>query len=329
MDTRPKLAMYWAASCGGCEIALVNIHEKILDVDAHFNFFFCPCLLDTKVADVEALEDGELAITFFNGGIRNDDNLAMARLLRRKSKVLIAFGSCASEGCVPGLANLSSREELLRTVYIDNPTIDNPTGRLPQPATAVPGGVVHLPVLHEGVRPLARVVDIDYFIPGCPPEPHQIWSVVEYVIAGKALPPRGAALGCGTSSVCAECTRTKQDKKVARFYRHHEIIPNETDCLLEQGLMCMGIATRDGCGALCPKVNMPCTGCYGPPAGVLDQGAKMAAALGSMLDIGPLDELDAAEIERRTDAAFAAIPDLVGTFYKYSLPSSLVRGRAS
>ncbi|MFH1028511.1 MAG: NADH:ubiquinone oxidoreductase, partial [Pseudomonadota bacterium] len=45
MPDKPKLAIYWAASCGGCEIAVVNLHEKILDVDAVLDLMFCPCLM--------------------------------------------------------------------------------------------------------------------------------------------------------------------------------------------------------------------------------------------------------------------------------------------
>src|SRR6266567_444183 len=104
MSDKPKLALYWAASCGGCEIAVVNLHEKILDLDAAFDFMFCPCLLDTKKKEIEALPDGSIAITLFNGAIRTAENEEIAQLLRRKSRLLIAFGSCASEGCIPGLA---------------------------------------------------------------------------------------------------------------------------------------------------------------------------------------------------------------------------------
>ena len=96
MAAKPKLAMYWASSCGGCEVALVNLNEKLLAVDAHFDFVFCPCLLDTKISDIEALPDRSLAITLFNGAIRTSENEEMAHLLRRKSELLIAFGACSS-----------------------------------------------------------------------------------------------------------------------------------------------------------------------------------------------------------------------------------------
>lgn len=327
MPDKPKIGMYWAAACGGCEISLVNIHEKILNVAAHFDFIFCPCLLDTKKSDIEAMPDKSLLITFFNGGIRTEENAEMALLLRKKSQILIAFGSCSYEGCIPALANLSTREELLRTVYLESPSTPNPGRVIPQPVTSMPEGEIFIPGLQENVRTLAQVVDVDFTMPGCPPEPKQIWNVIEYVISGQPLPPKGSILGAGKSAVCDECTKKKGDKKISRFYRTYEIIPDTETCLLEQGIVCMGIATRDGCGALCPKVNMPCTGCYGPPDGVQDQGARMCAALGSIIDIEEHKTIsDPDAINRHIDAVLDTIPDFAGTFYKYSLADSLLKG---
>ena len=329
MQKKPKLSMYWAASCGGCEIALVNINEKILDVAAAFDFMFCPCLIDTKKKDIEAMPDESIAITLFNGAIRTEENQEMACLLRKKSRFLIAFGSCSYEGCIPGLGNLSTKADVMKTVYLDNASIDNPSGIVPQPVTKVPEGTLHLPVFFDAVNTLAQVTDVDYFIPGCPPEPHQIWNVLEAVVSGKPLPPKGSVIGAGKSTVCEECDHIKEDKNIKGLRRTYEFVPDAKQCLLEQGLICMGIATRDGCGALCPKVNMPCTGCYGPPEGVPDQGAKMVGALGSILDIGDLKGLPEEEIDKRTDAILDAIPDFAGTFYKYTLPGSILRGRVS
>jgi len=331
MSDKPKLAMYWAASCGGCEIAVVNLNEKILDVNANFDFMFCPCLLDTKYKDIEALPDKDILITLFNGAIRTDENEHIAHLLRKKSKIMIAFGSCSYEGCIPALANLYTRDDILRTVYLDNPSTTNPSGSIPTPQNKMPEGIITIPEFHNKVKTLAQVVDVDYFIPGCPPEPEQIWNVISTVIEilkeGKTLPPKGSILGAGRSSVCDECERKKEDKKIKRFYRTYEIIPDKEKCLLEQGIICMGIATRNGCGALCPKVNMPCTGCFGPPEEVLDQGAKMVAALGSIIDIGDIKGLSEDEINKKIDSVIDAIPDLAGTFYKYSLADSILKGR--
>ena len=326
MPEKPKLAIYWAASCGGCEIAVLNLHEKILDLDAAFDFMFCPCLLDTKKKDIEALPDGAIAVTLFNGALRSEENIEMAQLLRRKSKLLVAFGSCAKGGCIPALANFTTKDELLDSIYRDDLSVDNPAGIIPFGTTSFPEGDIHLPALLGRVQHLVQEVAVDYSIPGCPPESHQIWNVIETILTGD-LPPQGSTVGCGTLTVCDDCDRTKEEKRITAFRRNYEFYPDRKACLLEQGLLCMGIATRNGCGAPCTKANMPCSGCYGAPEGIADQGAKMVAALGSVMDIGDTAGLSEGELAGRVDAFLAAIPDYAGLFYKYTLASSTLGGR--
>ena len=93
-----KLALYWAASCGGCEIAVLGIQEKILDVVAAVDIVLWPVALDFKYRDVEALADGEIAVSFINGAIRTEEQEKIAKLLRRKSGLGVAFGACAISG---------------------------------------------------------------------------------------------------------------------------------------------------------------------------------------------------------------------------------------
>ena len=275
------------------------------------------------------MPDASIAVTLFNGAICTTENEEMAQILRRKSQVLIAFGACAGEGGIPGLANLSVPGAVERTVYLEGPTLDNPDGIVPQRRTVVPEGILELPGLLPQVKRLAEVVEVDYSMPGCPPEPHQIWSVLANVIDGAPLPPRGSVLGAGCSTVCIECPLRREDKNIERLRRVWEVIPDPDRCLLEQGIVCMGVATRAGCGGLCPRVKMPCIGCYGPPEGVADQGAKMVAALGSMLDIEPLKGLSEEEIAAHVDRSLDAIPDYVGTFYKFSVPGSALRATSA
>src|SRR5512147_1791024 len=163
-NAKPKFAMYWAASCGGCEIAVLNIHEKILDVDANFEVVFWPVAMDAKYKDVEAMEDGSILLTLFNGAIRNEENEHIARLLRRKSKLLVAFGSCANEGCMPALANLSPVEEIFSTAF-HTITTDNPQDILPETTFSAPEGDLHIPKIYPFVRTLDQVVPVDYSIP--------------------------------------------------------------------------------------------------------------------------------------------------------------------
>lgn len=316
-----KFAMYWGAGCGGCEIAVLNINEAILDFDAAFEVVFWPAAMDAKYKDVEAMEDGSIDLTLWNGGIRNEENLEIARLLRRKSKVLVAFGSCANEGCIPGLANLSASAEIIETAYTTETTNGGKAVR-PQAATEVPEGRLHLPPIEPMLRTLGQVVPVDYSMPGCPPESHQIKAVVMVVIQALRgeipLPPAGSVLGAGDTTVCEDCPRTRNEKKIKSFTRIHLAGRLEpTVCLLEQGIPCNGPGTRSGCGALCPRAGAQCIGCYGPPAGVVDQGARLMSAMASVIDENDPDAID---------QALDGIPDPAGQFYRFGLAGSLLRG---
>ncbi len=324
MSDKPKFAMYWAGSCGGCEIAVLNIGEKILDVDANFDVAFWPVAMDAKYKDVEAMEDGSILLTLWNGSIRTDENEHMANLLRRKSKILVSFGSCATEGCVPGLSNLSSTQEIFETAFHTIST-ENPNNIYPQIVTKVPEGELTLPTFNPVLKTLAQVVDVDYYMPGCPPESHQIAAVIDLVIQvvhGKAqLPPKGSVIGAGGSTVCEECTRKRNVKMVKEFKRVQDVGPVDSEiCLLEQGIPCNGPATRSGCDSRCPRVGAQCIGCYGPAEGVVDYGARLITAFASVIDSNDPDEID---------KILDGIPDPVGQFYRFNLADSLFRASAS
>ncbi len=324
-NPKPKLALYWAASCGGCEIAVLEIEEKIIDVAEVFDIVFWPVAIDAKVKDVEALEDKSIDLCLFNGGVRTSENERLAHLLRKKSKILVAFGSCAQEGCIPALSNTTTKKATMDWVYKDSPSTVNPENIRPQTKTETPVGVVELPEFWEAVRCLDQVVDVEYSVPGCPPQAHQIWAVLEAVIGilkdGKPAPPKGTVLGAGDKTCCEECPHQREEKKIKRFFRPHEIIPDPDQCLLDQGILCCGPATRSGCGGLCVSVGIPCRGCYGPPPNSPDQGTKLISALASVIDSN-----DPEEVERILDG----IVDPVGTFYRFSMskaPLGRVRQR--
>jgi F420-non-reducing hydrogenase small subunit len=309
-----KLGLYWAASCGGCEIAVVELREKILDLAAAADILFWPVALDFKYKDVEAMPDAHLDVCLFNGAIRTSENEHLAHLLRKKSKVLVAFGSCACEGCIPGLANLFDRQSIFERVYIEAPSVDNPTGVVPQPSYQMPEGEIHIPTFYNTVKTLGQVEDVDYFMPGCPPQDPQIWAVVQAIVSGN-LPPKGSVVGAYEKTVCDECKHTRMEKRIKKFYRYHEIIADSTTCLFDQGIICAGPATRSGCGALCTKVDQPCRGCYGPPPNVIDQGSSLLSAVASVVD---------ADTEEEAARIVGEILDPVGTFYRFGLAASLL-----
>ena len=315
---KPKLALYWAASCGGCEITVVDIEEKILDVAEFFDIVLWPCVMDFKYSDVEAMKDKEIDITLFNGAIRTSENEHMAKLLREKSKILIAFGSCAQEGCIPGLSNFYDKQSTFDYVYRESPSVEESSkGIFPQLKTQMPEGEIDIPEFWNTVKTLNQVVDVDYYIPGCPPQSFQVAAVIGAVIgilkSSGELPPKGTILGAGDKSVCDECPRERKEKKIKEFFRIQEVIPNDDECLLDQGILCMGPATRSGCGALCVQAGISCRGCYGSPPNINDQGAKMISALSSVVDASTPEE-----VRKIIDK----IADPLGTFYRFSLAAS-------
>ena len=311
---RPRLAIYWAAACGGCDIAIVELRERLLELAADTEIVFWPAAMDFKYADVEAMPDRHIDICLFNGAMRTSENRHMAHLLRAKSRVLVAFGSCAHEGCIPGLANLFQRESILRQTYLEAPSVHNPDATLPRTASFLPEGRLDLPSLDPTLRTLGQVEDVDYWVPGCPPQPAQIWAAMQALMAS-SLPPKGSVLGATEKTVCEECRHRRQEQRIRRFYRVHEIVPDPTRCLFDQGILCAGPATRGGCGALCIKADMPCRGCYGPPPGVADQGAALLSAVASVVE---------AENREHAQDIIAQIVDPAGTLYRFGLASSML-----
>jgi F420-non-reducing hydrogenase small subunit len=316
MDAKLKVGAYSAAGCGGCDIALLEIGAHILDLVAVADIVFWPTVVDFKYDDVRAMPDGGMDVCLFNGSIRTEENREIAELLRAKSKVLVAFGACSAFGGVPGLANLFSANEVLERAF-STESVDSTLGMLPSSNGDAP---THVPGFRSLVSQLSDVVDVDYVMPGCPPSAEQVWAVLQAVISGE-LPEAPAIVGAGNKSVCDECELVKEGTRVTHFVRSHQLVPDPERCLLEQGIVCMGPATRSGCKAQCTTALMPCRGCYGPAGEATDQGAKMIATLGMLVD---------SEDEQTIAETVGEIVDPAGTFYCFTLPTSLLgRGRSA
>jgi len=313
---KPKVGFYWCASCGGCEEAVVDLAENILDVVGAVDIVFWPVALDFKRSDVEAMPDDNLAVCFINGAIRSSEQQEMVELLREKSQLVVAFGSCAQLGGIPGLANMFRRQDMFEEVYLKTPSTANDNKVFPAESTNVDEGTLTLPELWDTVKTLDQVIDVDYYLPGCPPPVNLITDAVGAILAGK-LPAKGSVLAPDIA-LCEECIRreTKPEKlSLKEFKRPFEIKIDPELCLLAQGLLCLGPVTRKGCGAACVQANMPCTGCMGPTDQVTDYGAKAISAIASLVDSN--DEKEIGEI-------LDNIVDPTGTFYRYSLPASLL-----
>ncbi|BAP61024.1 F420-nonreducing hydrogenase [Methanococcus maripaludis] len=292
-----KIATTWLACCSGCHISLVDLHEDLLKVLEQVELVHCPVLMDVK----EIPDDIDVAL--IEGGIRNEENLHIAQEMRKKAKIVIAFGTCAVYGGIPGMGNLYSNEALLEKAYKTTFSTKNEEGIIPSE---------DVPELTSRVKPLSDVIDVDYILPGCPPKPELIAGVLTSLLEGKT--PE-----LTTKNMCEVCPREKSKEGVSidSIKRNYEGTPDPKKCLLEQGYLCMGIATRASCGAICPTAGVPCTGCYGPTDKVVDQGAKMVSALASDYKIDDDRTMDPNELPKQ-------ILDKVGSFYKFTLPSALI-----
>jgi len=313
---KPKVAFYWCASCGGCEEAVVDLAEGILDVVAAVDIILWPVALDFKYKDIEAMEDGSIAVSFINGAIRTEEQEHIAKLLRKKSGLVVAFGSCSSLGGIPALANLTSKRKIFDRSYHTSPTVVNPAGTEPRTRSTVDGHDLVLPEFYETVYKLDDVIDVDYYLPGCPPVPELIGNAVTAILEGK-LPPKGAILS-PDKSLCNSCDRNEtkpEDVSIAEVKRVIDIKVDPEKCFLAQGILCMGPATRDGCGESCINGNMPCTGCFGPTDSCKDQGGKMIATLGGIIE---------GDDDTSADRVMDGIVDPAGTFYRYAMSASLL-----
>lgn len=318
---KPKVAFYWCASCGGCEETVVDLNEDILKVADAVDIVLWPVALDFKRKDVEALKDGDIAVSFINGAVRLEEQEEMVKLLRQKSGLVVAFGACAHLGGIPGLGNFWNRATIFQRQYKEVPTMDNPDGIIPQVKTKIDGMELTLPEFYDTVKTLDQTIDVDYYLPGCPPPPELILAAVNAILAGK-LPEKGTVLA-PDKALCDTCPRKdSRPEKLAikEMKRPWEIKMDPQRCFLDQGVFCMGPATRSGCGETCIRANQPCRGCFGPVSGVQDQGAKALSMIASILGLDAESEMT----EEQNIKLIDSIADPAGTVYRYSLPSSLL-----
>jgi len=315
-----KIAICRGATCSGCDIAVLDIHERLLSVMEKADIVFAPTLMDAKYSDLEAMKDGEIDACFYHGAVRDSENEHMAKLMRKKSRILIAFGACACFGGLFGLANTTDKKGIFEEVYKNTASTENPQGVMPQTEyTDEKGHTVTLPELYDSVYALDDKVDVDYYVPLCPPIADQVMAAFD-TLTSQNLPPKGSILA-SEKTLCSECERKKsQVRKIDRIHRPHEIVIDQEKCMLDQGLLCMGPATRAGCGTICIKANVPCRGCGGPTREAFDQGANMLGLIATIYGI-PEESLTEKDVKR----IMKEIKDPLGTFYRFTLPKSILK----
>ncbi len=324
MAEKVTLAVSWAAACGGCDVSILDMEERVLALAELAEIVYWPVALDFKRSDLAARPDNSVDIGLFNGAVRTAEQREDAELFAAKCKVLVAFGSCACFGGIPGLANLAPKTQLIETVYRDTPSTDNAEEIRPQTECTIDGQTLTLPALWETVSSLNQVVEVDLFAPGCPPPGERVGELFDAVARfaqSGSLPPPQTVLA-SDKALCDSCPRaeTRTAERMARIVRPHEITADPSRCFLDQGLLCLGIATRGGCSATCIEANMPCRGCFGPTAEMLDSGAEALSAIGTLA--GEANENDVAPHQMKKTVK--SIVDPAGTFYRFGLPKAII-----
>lgn len=318
-----KLAIGLGSTCSGCDVAILDLGEKLLELIDIADIVFWPTVLDFKYSDLNKLGENEIDIALYHGAIRTTEQKEIAHILREKSKILIAFGSCSCFGGIPGLCNLSDKQQIFDAVYSKNMSTANKEAVFPEEKILIDKNkLITLPRLYDTGRPLKNIVEVEYFIPGCPPPMSLIEGIIPLmkdVLKGVPLPVKGTVFG-STKTLCDECPLKRKDKTISKIVNLMTVVIDSNRCLLEQGVLCMGPVTRGGCGARCINTLTPCRGCMGPGPETEDQGVKMIGTIASILGV----ENEENQTEQQIKDVQSGIKDIIGTFYQFTLPEAIL-----
>jgi len=276
----------WLSGCSGCEVGIVDLHERLLKVLEVVQIVRLPILVDVK-------DYPRAAVGIVTGALRTDHDIECAKKMRESCDAILAFGTCAVYGGPQGSGYAHTLDQLTDRSYINNPTTATnfvPDQNLPR-------------LLEEGVLPLDSVIDVDLYLPGCPPHAYYIFEALVSLVEGRQ--PE-----FGTHNVCYNCDRKMKHSEVSSMRRMHEGDVDPDACFLSQGILCMGSATLDRCLAPCPRHGMPCSGCAGPSEQIvlepyLDIRTEIARRMSMMTKIPRQDVVREVEQQAKTYYAYA------------------------
>ena len=218
----PKFAVLQLSGCAGCEVSFLNANEWY----DKYQLVYMPLVVSTHriPEDIEVL--------LISGGVRNDEDVYNLQRAVKNVKRVIAVGTCAISGGVTNLGDRDEVRELFRTQ----------------------AKRYHLPQLLNKTHPVDSFVDVDLYLPGCPPTPELFMAAL--------MDPQGFK---ASANVCGECGRRKlNDMKPDHITGFEKGSPDPEICLVNQGFLCVGTSTRGGCRAPCTRAGHPCVGCRGP-----------------------------------------------------------------
>lgn len=167
--TKPKVASDWLCGCAGCHMSLLDMDEKILKIIELTD------LRATPITDLKEPDEDGVVVGVLEGGIANDYNAEVAKKMRSRCKVLVALGDCAVFGGVPTMRNFFGAEEAMQRAYVEAES-NAPDAQIPRDPELCKQ--VHVTALQD-------VVDVDIFVPGCPPDAETIYYVLSELAQGR------------------------------------------------------------------------------------------------------------------------------------------------
>jgi NAD-reducing hydrogenase small subunit len=171
---KPRVATAWLGGCSGCHMSFLDLDERLIELADKIDLVYSP------IADVKEFPE-DVDVTLVEGAIANSENEEMAHIIRKNSRLVIAFGDCATTGNVTAMRNSIPLEDVQRRSYIE----------LADKNPQIPNEYVTIAQLLKTARPLHEVIKVDVWLHGCPPTADQIWFAVSELLKGNipVLPP--------------------------------------------------------------------------------------------------------------------------------------------
>jgi NAD-reducing hydrogenase small subunit len=164
-----RFATVWLAGCSGCHMSFLDLDEWLFELVKYVEFVYSP------IADLKEYPEN-VDVCLVEGAIANQDNLELIYKIRDRTKLLVSFGDCAVTANVPAMRNmLDGADAVLRRSYLE---LGDITPQLPN----APGIV---PELLDRVVPVHEVVDVDLYLPGCPPSADRIKAAIKPLLQGE------------------------------------------------------------------------------------------------------------------------------------------------
>lgn len=207
--TKPKIGIYGIAGCAGCQLSVIFEEDELLDILELVEIKAWPFIKDINKSE-------KFNYVFIEGLVANNEDKEVILKLRKNTKFLVALGACAHTGCIPAYRHFTLKENLAHLLFKKNKNIQD----LPP-------------------SPISDFIQVDYTIPGCPPDKSEIKEFIKSIVLGKQPKPYN-------NPVCIECKK------------------NNNACLLNFGKPCLGPITRGGCNSICINGGLECWGCRGP-----------------------------------------------------------------